>query len=105
MLNRGAWNIDVVHILEKRRPLEINIVIIWILEHFAKPTVRNMRSTYSMHGSMADCSKEQTIFCLNVISISKGLLFLIYAPINISRTTVQHMCNWKGIQILTIQGV
>jgi hypothetical protein len=23
-------------------------------------------------------------------------------PINISRTTVQHMCNWKGIQILTI---
>jgi hypothetical protein len=22
--------------------------------------------------------------------------------INISRTTVQHMCNWKGIQILTI---
>jgi hypothetical protein len=23
-------------------------------------------------------------------------------PINISRTTVEHMCNWKGIQILTI---
>jgi hypothetical protein len=23
-------------------------------------------------------------------------------PINISRITVQHMCNWKGIQILTI---
>jgi hypothetical protein len=24
-------------------------------------------------------------------------------PINISRTTVQHMYNWKGIQILTIR--
>jgi hypothetical protein len=31
-----------------------------------------------MIGSMADYSQEQTIFCLNVISISKGLLFLIY---------------------------
>jgi hypothetical protein len=59
--------------------------------------------------------QEQTIFCLDVISNSEGLLFLIYArtlyifsnicthfTINISRTTVQHMCNWKGIQILTI---
>jgi hypothetical protein len=41
-----------------------------------------MRSTYSMHGSMADYSQERTIICLNVISISKGLdLFLIYAPV------------------------
>jgi hypothetical protein len=29
-------------------------------------------------------------------------LYTLYALINISRTTVQHMCNWKGIQILTI---
>jgi hypothetical protein len=40
--------------------------------------VRNMRSIRPV--CMADCSQEQTIFCLNVIPIFKGLLFLIYAP-------------------------
>jgi hypothetical protein len=38
MLNRGAWNIDGVHILEKGDLYKSTIVIIWILEHFAKPT-------------------------------------------------------------------
>jgi hypothetical protein len=40
-----------------------------------------MRSTYSIcMAEMAECSQEKTIICLNVISIFKGLLFLIYAP-------------------------
>jgi hypothetical protein len=63
-----------------------------------------MRSTYSMHGSMADCSQEQTIFCLNFISISKGLIFLIYATHQYFTHygSAYCMCNWKGIKSLKI---
>ena len=51
---------------------------------------------------MADCSQEQTIFCLNVISISKGLLFLIYAPHQYFTHHGSAYVQLKSIQILTI---
>jgi hypothetical protein len=51
---------------------------------------------------MADCSQEQTIFCLNVISNSKGLLFLIYAPHQYFTHYGSAYVQLKGIQILTI---
>ena len=58
-----------------------------------------MRSAYSMHGRL---SQEQTIFCLNVISNSKGLLFLIYAPHQYFTHYGSAYVQLKGIQILTI---
>ena len=61
--------------------------------------MRNMRSAYSMHGRL---SQEQTIFCLNVISNSKGLLFLIYAPHQYFTHYGSAYVQLKGIQILTI---
>jgi hypothetical protein len=51
---------------------------------------------------MADCSQEQTIFCLNVISNSKGLLFLIYAPYQYFTHYGSAYVQLKSIQILTI---
>jgi hypothetical protein len=62
--------------------------------------VRNMRSTYNMHGRLFP-GADNLLF-KRYFKFYKGLLFLIYALINISRTTVQHMCTWNGIQILTI---
>jgi hypothetical protein len=47
---------------------------------------------------LAKCSRIQIITMVDFLRSP----FSNICTINISRTTVQHMCNWKGIQVLTI---